>query len=205
MAVANSTHTPVEPEINVWISPLIEREFKRRDVFQELRLENAHRIKSGATGVYLVSVDRARELLADAESHRYNRDQPRGLSAAYTALFKNITRALREEACRGAEDDPGMAEVKRRRIAASACFRVGDRVLYFGDDEEYGEKAVIVEGYGMYPVADDDGPYIDSHGDRLAYRYGYSIRVIGQSGSFFATAYDLTRNDRKPSHLRLVA
>ena len=62
--MANANRTPSdEPSIRVTISPVIEREFKRRDIFPELRIENAERIQNGATGVHKVTIDRANDLL----------------------------------------------------------------------------------------------------------------------------------------------
>lgn len=191
----------------VWfrISPVIEREFIRRDVFPELRLEKAYSVIRGATGVHLVSVERAREVLADAHAQHRIPDLPRGLSVAYRSLVRNITDALMEEARRGLIDDPGMGEVQRQQALSSACFAIGDSVLYFRDDDEYGREAIIVDGYRMYSVTGDDGPYITKEGKRLEYRYGYAIKLKNSDSRFFVPAYKLTRDDCKPSHLSLVA
>lgn len=203
MAHANSLS--VDSEIVVRITPVIEREFERRRVFAELRLANAFRIINGATGEYRVCLERAREILADAKAQNCNRDLPRGLPVAYGSLARNITDSLKWDARRGLIDDPGMVEVQRRQTAASASFMVGNHVVYFRDDDEYGHKAIIVEGYRMYSVADGNGPYITHDDKRKAYRYGYVIKLIGTEGPFFVPAYSLTRDDCKPSHLRLVA
>lgn len=190
--------------LTIRISPVIEREFERRGVFPELRLANACRIINGATGVHRVSVERAREVLADAEAQSRNHDLLRGLPVAYRSLARNISGSLKQELRRGLIDDPGMAEVQRLQAAASACFAVSDRVLYFRDDDEYGREATIVEGYRMYSVTADDGPYITRDDKRLEYRYGYAIKLKRSDYCFFAPAYRLTRHDCKPSHLRLV-
>ena len=105
-------------QISIRISPYIEREFKRRDIFHELRLEKAYRTFSG-TGDHMVSVERAREILADANANRYNRDQPRGMSVAYGSLARNIDEALREEARQGLIQDPGEDAVISKIKAAT--------------------------------------------------------------------------------------
>lgn len=195
----------IDSTLDTRITPVIEREFKRRGIFTELRLENAIRIINGATGVYRVSVDLAREILADAEAQNRNGDLPRGLPVAYGSLARNITASLKQEARRGLIDDPGIEEVQRRQAAASARFEVGDRAIYFRDSEEYGREATIVEGYQMYTVQTEDGPYIARDEKRVDYRRGYIIKLKGKDDMFFAHAYELTRDDCKPSHLRLVA
>lgn len=192
-------------QISIRISPVIEREFKRRNVFPEFRLDRASSIINGATGVYAVSAARAREVLADAQAQRYNRDVPRGVPVAYGALVKIIDSALLEEARRGLLADPGMAEVQRQQAASSACFAVGDSVLYFRDYDEYGQEAVIVEAFRMCRVADEDGLYVTHSGQRLTYRNGYGIKLKISGECFFAAAYQLTRDDCKPAHLRLIA
>jgi hypothetical protein len=197
--------TDAEYLVIIRISPVIEREFKRRDIFPELCLEKAFRVINGATGCHLVSLERAHEIFADAQEQRYNRDLPRGLPVAYGALASNIASALKYEARRGLLDDPGMEEVQRRQAAASARFQIGDRVLYFRGDDEYGGEATIIGDYRMYSVTDDAGPYITRDDIRLAYRYGYVIQRKGAERAFFVAAYQLTRDDIKPSHLRLVA
>lgn len=192
--------------ITVLVSPVIEREFKRRDVFAELRLETAARIQNGATGVHEVSIDRAKELLADAQAMQaHNRELPRGIPAAYSALVRNISASLKQEARRGIWDDPGMDEIKKRAAQSPACFDVGDAVLYFCDDAEYGQKATIVGGYDMYAVTGDDGPFIDGKGQRLEYKRGYAIKCNGSDHRFFCPAHCLTRDDCKPAYLCLVA
>jgi len=92
--------------------------------------------------------------------------------------------------------DPGMADVLRRQLAASSCFAVGDRVLYFPDGAEYGQECTVAEGYSLYAVSTAD--------QRIDYRYGYAIQRRGSNQRFFVPAYQLTRDDCKPSHLRLV-
>lgn len=199
-----ASHDSTNKLLNIRITPVIEREFKRRSVFPELRLEASTRVINGATGIYRISIEHAREIMSDAEAQKLNRALPRGLPVAYGALARNISASLKQQLRRGLLDDPGMVEVQRRQAAASACFQVGDSVLYFGCDEN-GEEAIIINSYEMYAVQAEDGPYITSNDERLEYRHGYVIKLKGGDYDFFVPAYRLTRDDGKPSHLRLVA
>lgn len=82
-------------ELTVRISPVFEREFKRRGVFPELRLEHAEFVSNDVTGYYKLTADRARELLADAGAMRArHRQLLRGIPAAYTALIRIVTESL---------------------------------------------------------------------------------------------------------------
>jgi len=192
------------PLVSIRVTAVIERELKRRGVFPELRLENAYRISNGATGVYLMGIEHAREVLEDAIEQRKKLDLPRGLLVAYGAFIKNIECVLKEEARRGFIEFPGMAEVQRQRVASSTCFSLGDRVLCFSPGDEYGHAAIIVGEYKMRTVGSDDGPYIDPDGYKFKCLPGYSVMLKGSKGEFFAAAHQLTRDDCKPSHIRLV-
>lgn len=121
MAEANRTCSDA-PTIRVRISPVMEREFKRREIFPDLRLEVACRILNGATGDHEVSIERAKELLADARAMRDNsRELPRGVPVAYTALGRNIQQALCniDEAMKRAAQSPAPA-----RPAAQASAQI---------------------------------------------------------------------------------
>ena len=191
--------------MTVLISPVIEREFKRRDIFQELRLETAARIQNGATGVHSVSTAVAHALLADAQAmQRRAHELPRGIPTAYSALVRNIGAALKQEARRGLWTDPGLDEMKKRAAQSPACFEVGDTVLYFAADDDYGSEVRIVHAYGMYCVGDDAGAFISASGHRVMYQSGYLVRVEGSESDYFAKACELTRGDCKPAHLCLV-
>lgn len=202
MAKTILSQVPGADFIEVRITPTIERQYKARGVFPELRLENAHRITSGATGHYLVSPERARELLADAEALDYSQ-LPRGLPAAYTALQSNLRESVREWERRGLWDDPGFDEGVRRVNAASAILEVGEKVLYFAPGAERGEEVVIVRAYGWAIVKSDKGPYVDASGSRHRFQQGYAVMDKGRE-SFFVPAHRLTRDDCKPAHLKLV-
>lgn len=191
--------------VTVLISPVVEREFKRRNVFPELRLETATRIQNGATGLHRVNFAVATALVTDARAMLAQRhDLPRGIPRAYSALVRNISASLKQEARRGLWDDPGIDEMKKRVAQSPACFDVGDTALYFSDDAEYGQKVTIVGGYELYCVACEDGPYMDSNGQRLKYKRGYVIKRHGSDHLFFCRAYCLTGDDCKPAYLCLV-
>ena len=209
---SNGSTPAADPDtyITVLISPVMEREFKRRDIFPELRLETAVRIQNGATGVHKVSVERAKELLADAQAMgMYDRAAPlpRGIPVAYSALVRNIGATLKQEARRGLWDDPGMDEMKKRAAQSPARFDVGDTALYFDDDdEEYGTQVSVVEAYGLYAVLNEAGAYLSAaNGKRINYQSGYVVKRKGAENTFFVLACQLTRDDCQPSHLRLVA
>ena len=191
-----------EAQILVRISPVIEREFKRRDVFVELRVERAQSILSGTTGVHQVSISRAREIAADAQSQRWV-NGVRGLTVAYGALARNVAEAIKQEERRGLFDDPGIDVARQRMAESPARLDVGDHVLHFDDASEYGHQVVVVGGYDLYSPRAKNGPFIGADGRRFEYRYGYLVKEGSQQ--YFADAHQLTRADCKPSHLRLVA
>ena len=188
-----------DAKILVRISPVIEREYMRRNAFVELRIDRA----LGATGFHELSLARARDVLADAEAQRRNRDLPRGIPKAYSSLASNLEECIKQEERRGLFDDPGR-EVARLRMAESpARLEVGDHVLYFDDDSEYGRKVVVVRGYDLYAPTTKNGHFIGANGRRFEYRYGYSVQEGDQQ--YFAEPNQLTREDCKLTHLRLVA
>lgn len=119
--------------------------------------------------------------------------------------MRNIKRTLKEEARRGLWNDPGMEEMKKRAAQSPACFDVGDKALYFKeDDDEYGVEVTIVQPYAMYSVLTEDGAYIAENGKRVNYMFGYVIKHESGDRPFFGRACKLTRDDGKPAHLRLV-
>ena len=207
MAESKSTQESTnERVIEVRITPTIERDFKRREVFSTLRIEHAEHVLNGATGVYTITAAFAEEVLADALARYSGHEERRGLKVAYGSLHNKLKAAVLAEQRKGVWDDPGKDEAMRRRAQSSACFEVGDKALYFpGGDYDYeGYEANIVETYKMYPVTEPDGAYIDSNGARFDYKFGYVIKTKAPDSRFWAPPYTLTRDDCKPSHLRLV-
>lgn len=196
-----------ERVIEVRITPTIERDYKRREVFSTLRIEHAEHVLNGATGVYRLTAAFAEEVLADALALYSGREAVRGLKVAYGSLHDKLEAAVRAEKRRGVWDDPGKDEAMRRMAQSSARFEVGDKVLYFvGGDYDYeGYEANIVESYKMYTVTEPDGAYIDSNGARFDYKFGYVIKTNDPAHRFWVPPYTLTRDDDgKPSYLRLV-
>jgi len=100
--------------------------------------------------------------------------------------------------------DPGKAGALRIQHDASAIFQVGEHVLYFRDGSVAGEYATISGQYQLCGVISSDGPYLISDGRRAEYRFGYGITLCESGKSTFAAAHELTRDDLKQSHLRLV-
>jgi hypothetical protein len=192
-----------ETHILVRISPVIEREFKRRDVFPELMADRAVRIINGATGEHRVSMTKAREIIANANAQLANRyDLARGLPMAYSCLVRNIEETIRQEERRGLFADPGMEEVRQRMTESPARLSVGERVLCFDDRSEYGFDVEVVKGYNFYSVASAQGSFVQDNGKRLDYQFGYVVKRGDEQ--FFVAPHQLTREDCKPSHLRLV-
>lgn len=191
--------------IVVCVTPAMEREYVRRGMFPELRLDKAERISNGATGVYRVSLGRAAELLADAQAMRQRAAElPKGIPKAYSSLARNLAEAIRVESRRDAWVDPGLEEGRRRLHDSPARFAVGEPCLYFRDEgTEYGAEATVVGGYDLYTVL--GGPYIDAEGERFSFMYGYLIALKGCKDTFICCAHQLTRDDCRPSHIRLVA
>lgn len=118
--------------------------------------------------------------------------------------MRNIQCALRQEARRGLWDDPGMEEAKKRAIQSPACFDVGDKALFFEDDDEFGAEVTVVEAYAMYSVRSKTGAYVAEDGARFNYQFGYVVKRKVDAQSFFVLPCQLTRDDCKPAHLCLV-
>jgi hypothetical protein len=114
MATAKpSTHAE---QVTVWITAVIEGEYKRRNVFPELILENAIRHK-GTTGIHSVSIARAHEIYNDATNQ--SDDLPPGVKTAYWHLHTNIRRGISDSDLVQAVTAPTKAlAAKYRAIAA---------------------------------------------------------------------------------------
>lgn len=191
--------------IHVKISPVIDREFRRRDVFPELRLESAAQIVNGATGVHKLTVGAAQALLRDAKAYQMC-DLPRGVPVAYSALARNLEFSLRQEARRGLWDDPGRTEVAARQFSHLASLNVGQAVQCCHSADDSGETMTVTAGYD--PVAcvrnSETGHYISDDGARLDYAPSY--RVKDHAGKeFFARPWMLLTKGYGITHLRLVA
>jgi|JI6StandDraft_1071083.scaffolds.fasta_scaffold48409_3 hypothetical protein len=71
-AQEGSAPDTLDTKITIPITAVIDREFKRRGVFPELRLEMATKVINGATGKHLVSLERAREI-AELVNQRHDK------------------------------------------------------------------------------------------------------------------------------------
>lgn len=205
----SSSATEQEGLITIEITATMERDFTRRGMFPELRLEKAVRIVSGSTGVHRVTQARAAEVLADVDAKRKwpaSAELPRGATKAYSALAQKLREILRQEARRGLWDDPGMDEARRRLCDSPARFAVGEECLFFHDDsEEYGHKVKIIGPFDTYFVRSEGGHFICADGSRGDYLLGYRVVFDGDPTPYVVVAGQLTRDDCKPSHIRLVA
>lgn len=189
--------------VDVNISATIERDYRRRNVFPALRLENTPRFIN-ATGVHSVSIVEAETILKDAEAQRGDRSLPRGTPKAFSSLVEKLTAAIKS--AKGLWDDPGIEEMRQRLQESPAQFRVGEQVRYWSewtDDERDGALLEIIEGYALYRVIDKDGAFTDKDAGRASYQWGYAARDRDGETTFYA-AYNLQRLDYKRGHLRLV-
>lgn len=207
MAKPDTDHSSPTAQVGliaIEVTLTMEREFIRRGMFPELRASNAARLH-GAAGVYFVSTARAAEILADAQAMRAkSQELPRGIPKAYTAIAARIGEALRAEARRGMWEPPSIEEMKQRVSESFARFNVGDTCLYFSnDDDVYGREVTIVGGLDTRRVRSDVGRFIGEHGP-VEFLTGYVVQAEDFE-PYFARPGQLTRDDCKPSHLRLVA
>lgn len=197
MAEADFT---LPPTLNISITPVVACNYERRGVFPSLRLAHAVKVVNGATGIYRVSLDEAREIHRDAEEQRQNRELPRGLPAAFTALARNLHKAIRNEERRGLWEDPGLAEAAQRMTGENpARFKVGEAAML-----EDGTIVEIVGDYKLWCVRSQNGVYMDKEGDRIDYKFGYLARAPGRERFFFSPC-DLFEPDGSVRYLKLVA
>ncbi|MCW5879712.1 MAG: hypothetical protein KIS91_02075 [Anaerolineae bacterium] len=180
---------------NVYITPTVEADLKLRNVFPELRIEKAACRFPPATGQYPLSLDRLKELLADAEQQYRSGPKKRGLRWAYSRLINDLQGTLsiaKSEAAKANEE----AMLAPAPGVSPARFHEGEDALYFENGPGTGEKVRIVEGYGWRLVQEDG---------RVVWRPGYLIRPLAAPGrSFFARAGQLAQDDCRLTHVRLV-
>lgn len=79
--------------VTVRITPTIDRDYVRRGVFPELRIADAPAM-AGIAGLFVLTADRAREVLADAEAERLVRTSPPGTPKSYTSLVDALRKDL---------------------------------------------------------------------------------------------------------------
>jgi hypothetical protein len=204
---ASLSRTPATPIITVRITPTLEREFIRRDVFQNLRVSKALKIISGATGVFEIEVPLAEELLADISAQRARRELlPKGMLVAYNSLESQLKDAIKY--AKGLWDDPGIETACKRSAESPARFQVGEQVRFwspFVNDKRDGARRVITGGYELRSVPEDDGAYVQRDGSRVSYRWGYTAENPATGETFFYPAAQLQSVDYVRGHLRLAA
>lgn len=199
-------HHTTEPDdsIDVWITPTIDRDYRRRNVFPEMWSEDVDKILSNGTFVHEgLCLEFAQELLEDAKEQRCISDVPRGTRVAYTALMRQIEGRLRELLERATVPDPGY-EAMLQPPPSPARFNVGDAaVIWVQGTSHHGELVEIVGEYKLSRCASRDGRYLTKEGTRLEYRYGYDAKLPGGKRYIFS-AHELRAPDGSVRHIRLV-
>jgi hypothetical protein len=85
-----------------------------------------------------------------------------------------------------------------------ARFKVGDVCVHWYPNSSYhGTRLEITEGFDLYRVFDESGPYIDGNGERVSYKYGYCARELGEKSHFYP-AHQLRDENWNLRHLQLV-
>lgn len=195
--------TPQAPPL-VWLylSDTVRRDYRERGVFPDLYESRGND----------VTQERAAEVLADARAVFHGPARRPGLKTAYRALMRDTMGTLRRIAESGTKSE---AEARGAQMAQAyidalhgvggAALPVGTDCLFFGSEEqEYGDPVRIVSAYGIHSVTDEGGPLAGADGVRFGYKPGYL--VVDDSGKrYFVLAGQLTLNDCKPAHIRLIA
>lgn len=195
------------PSMWIWVSETIRRDYCSRRVFPELQ-------ERGCSDDDLSS-QRVGEIVDDAIAMRASHCHP-GLKRAYACLLRNTTKRARLAAERIADGAAAAearakeeAEVMRRATPFTEAFnnypdewsvwKVGDRARSI-----CGRDVVILEGYGLYEVRDENGPDVAADGRRFSWRRGYRVREENSGKVYFYPPAYLRNRDDSPSHLRLV-
>lgn len=202
MATSNFT-AGSEITVRVNITPTVERDYERRNVFPSLRLKNTT-LFINCTGIHSVSIEEAEEILKDARTQWKDRTLQRGTTKAFSSLIDRLTDEINH--AKGLWDDPGIEVARQRMQESPAQFQVGETVRYYSpwiDDDDDGMKLTIVKGYGLYRVLTDDGEFVAREGGRVAYRLGYVV-LMPDGKTSFHLPHELQRIDYKRGHLRLV-
>lgn len=185
--------------IAIQVSAAIERDYAKRAVFPELRLQHARRIINKTTGLYEVSTERAKAVLSDAQEQRWSGKHSGGMNFAFTSFIRSIEQSIAEF-----EEQPaGPTQMPIVTTAAEppqepGCFQIGEKALYFRGAEEFGREVRIVEGFSMEAPAWTVQHFAEGNGRRP----GYMVQCGGMP--FFAAAHELTDLECKPRHLQLV-
>lgn len=205
--MAEHLRTPREEddEVTIYITPTIERDYRRRNVFEELWSQRADKTQPNGTFVHTACSDFAEDVLEDAQDQRTNSDGPRGTRASYTALARQIEAQLRLLLRRHTLPDPGYGAMLNTPPPSPARFRVGDAAVVWspGDDSHHLQLVEIVSEYRLRIVASESGRYLNKDGVRVDYYHAYSAKSPGDEVYAWAP-HQLRDPDQRIRHLRLV-
>lgn len=189
----DAAHNTPEELVTIWLTITMEADYRNTGIFPGLRFEKAvHR--SGTKALFRVPIDFACEVLEHAKERKRELGTGRGLYQAYRAFVERTEAALDD--AEGIALDPG-EEAVANALREAGCIKPGTWVLL-----ESGEKAVVVQGYGLRQVRCEDGDY-RSGCERIDWRQGYEVAAIGGK-RIFAAAGQIVDVDGRLTHLRLV-
>ncbi|NKE64521.1 hypothetical protein RAMLITH_01700 [Ramlibacter sp. RBP-2] len=205
MAEQQRNPTEADDEVTILITPTIERDYRRRNVFEEMWSERADKVMPGGAFVHRgVCVEFAEEILEDAREQRFTSDGPRGNRAAYTALVRQITGELRRFHESQTLPDPGRDAMLTAAPPSPARFKVGDAAAIWAPGEDYHLQLVeIVDEYRLRRVTTSCGEYMDQHGKRVTYFHGYLAKAPGDRAYVFPL-HQLRDPDQNVRHLRRI-
>lgn len=206
MTTQHHTDDPDDDVINVEITATIERDYRRRNVLEDMW--SGHSDKTMSNGAFLhkdVRVGYARDiLLPDATEQSNVSDGPRGTRTAYTALARQLKSSLRSALYRVTQPDPGFASMNLTPPPSPARFNKGDAALLKNPDSlDHGELVEIVREYRLFRVSCSNGKYLDEEGDRADYLHCYAVKRPGGE-PFPALPHELLDPDGRVRHMRLV-
>lgn len=183
--------------IELRVSRLVVEELTRAGVWKRLDFPLLIPQNDGSSTLW-IAIDRAREMVDLCRTEQQRDDLRQGLKKAFTHVISNVLGAVRDFECRGLVEDPGYDKALAGAHDAGQLFQIGDRVFH----EDLQEHVLIVGEFRLRKTESRTGQFYDQKGDRIAYRYGYSIQT--GKGKFFAAAGELSDADYKPRHLILV-
>lgn len=197
-----------EDEVSIFITPAIERDYRRRNVLAEMWSDCSDKVLPNGTFVHKnVRIGFARDvLLKDAEHERWHGNGPRGCQVAYTALIKRIKADLEEAVRKITLPFPELVPVWMPKPwdANPARFKVGEAAMLWAPRHtRHGEVVEIVRDLNYGEVGARDGPYLAKDGRRVDYKEAYLAKSPG--GEAFAFyPHQLRDPDGKVRHLRIV-
>ena len=194
-----------EAVVSIVITDLVEADYEKRGVFPALRRRLTNWYPAPKAGGFWVPISLAVQISSDATTQHISCVKQPKLAEAYMSLMLDTVRAIRQKREGYGWKDPGRDEVVARVNAASACWNVGDIAVHFGDELDSGAVVEIVHGYGYSTVLAEHGHFVSEDGaERIEHRPGYIVRERDTGRRYFTTAGNLTTEECKPSHLRLV-